>query len=107
MRKKMLKKKLARTEKKLEKVRAELRHTKDRLNAIIAPEAEPEIIQQSPASATAGFDAQSGVGFFANIASIPAATSRISFASIVMVSHPGTISRIRSVPLAFFVICIV
>lgn len=55
MRKKVLKKKLARTEKKLEKVRAELRHTKDHLNAIIAPEAEPEIVQDdAPVPATAG-----------------------------------------------------
>jgi hypothetical protein len=52
MRKKTLRKKLEKTEKKLEKVRSELTHTKDRLNAIIAPSEEPEIILDEPVSET-------------------------------------------------------
>jgi len=43
MRKKALKKKLAKTEKKLEKFKSELRHTKDRLNSMIASSEGPEI----------------------------------------------------------------
>jgi hypothetical protein len=44
MRKRTLKKKLAKTEKKLHKITTELRHTKDQLNAIIAGPEEDEIV---------------------------------------------------------------
>ncbi|MFL6373491.1 MAG: hypothetical protein ACJ73D_02380 [Pyrinomonadaceae bacterium] len=48
MKKKVLKKKLAKTEKKLNKLRTELRHTKDRLNESIAGQ-EPVILEEKTA----------------------------------------------------------